>query len=90
MIKLSIFNININVLYIPASTGFESMTWFYRPSCSPSLQRQGRGSDDGLDARLVVHVHDELLIVCCSHHIRPAHLYRLTSEEIMHTKMMYP
>jgi hypothetical protein len=27
-IKLSIFNININVLYLPASTAPESMKWF--------------------------------------------------------------
>jgi hypothetical protein len=27
-IKLNIFNININALYLPASTGPKSMTWF--------------------------------------------------------------
>jgi hypothetical protein len=27
-IKLSMFNININVLYLPASIGPKSMTWF--------------------------------------------------------------
>jgi hypothetical protein len=29
--------------------------------------------DDDLDVRLVVHVHDELLIARGSHHIRPAY-----------------
>jgi hypothetical protein len=46
--------------------------------------------DDGLDAHLVVHVHDELLISRGSHHIRPGPLSRITYEEILHTNMMYP
>jgi hypothetical protein len=47
-------------------------------------------SDDGLDARLVVHVHDELLTASGSHHIRPDLVSSLTSKEILHTKTMYP
>jgi hypothetical protein len=47
-------------------------------------------SDDGLDARLVVHVHDELLTARGSHHIRPGLVSSLASEEILHTKTMYP
>jgi hypothetical protein len=46
-------------------------------------------SDDGLDARLVVHVHDELLTIHGSHHIRPTLISNIAFEEIMHTKMMY-
>jgi hypothetical protein len=46
-------------------------------------------SDDGLDARLVVHVHDELLTDHGSHHIRPSLVSSLISEEILHTKTMY-
>jgi hypothetical protein len=46
--------------------------------------------DDGLDVCLVVHVHDELLTACGSHHIRPNLISNLASEEILHTKMMYP
>jgi hypothetical protein len=50
----------------------------------------GVKSDDGLDAHLVVHVHDELLIARGTHHIRPAVIFSLTYEEILHTKTMYP
>jgi hypothetical protein len=47
-------------------------------------------SDDGMDARLVVHVHDELLIARGSHHIRSGLVSSLAYEEILHTKTMYP
>jgi hypothetical protein len=46
-------------------------------------------SDDGLDSRLVVHVHDELLTVRGSHDIRAGLVSSLTYEEIMHAKTMY-
>jgi archaeosine-15-forming tRNA-guanine transglycosylase len=42
----------------------------------------GMKSYDGLDACLVVHVHDELLTSCGSHHICPATISSLTFEEI--------
>jgi hypothetical protein len=45
---------------------------------------------DGLDAHLVVHVHDELLTPRGSHHIHPALISGLTSKEVLHTNMMYP
>ena len=41
--KISIFSTNNKVLYLPASTGPQSMTWFGRPSCSPSPQGRSRG-----------------------------------------------
>jgi hypothetical protein len=47
-------------------------------------------ADDGLDSCLVVHVHDELLIACGGHHIRPSLVSSLASEEILHTKTLYP
>jgi hypothetical protein len=47
-------------------------------------------ADDGLDSCLVVHVHDELLTARGGHHIRPSLVSSLASEEILHTKMMYP
>jgi hypothetical protein len=47
-------------------------------------------SDDGLDACLIVHFHDELITARGSHHIRPGLVSSLASEEILHTKMMYP
>jgi hypothetical protein len=47
-------------------------------------------SDDGLDSRLVVHDHDELLTSRGSHHIRPGLVSSLAFEEILHTKTMYP
>jgi hypothetical protein len=47
-------------------------------------------ADDGLDSGLIVHVHDELLTACGGHHIRPSLVSSLASEEILHTKMMYP
>jgi hypothetical protein len=46
--------------------------------------------DDGLDSCLVVHVHDELLTAHGGHHIRPSLVSSLASEEILHTKTMYP
>lgn len=39
-------------------------------------------NDDGLDARLVVHVHDELLTARSRHHIRPGLVSSIASEEI--------
>ena len=47
-------------------------------------------ADDGLHLHLVVHVHDKLLTTRGGHHIRPSLVSSLASEEIMHTKMMYP
>jgi hypothetical protein len=47
-------------------------------------------ADDGLDSCLVVHVHDELLTSRGGHHIRPSLISNLASEEILHTKTMYP
>jgi hypothetical protein len=47
-------------------------------------------ADDGLDLRLVVHVHDELLTASGGHHIRLGLLSSLASEEILHTKTVYP
>lgn len=40
-------------------------------------------SDDGLDARLLVHIYDELLTARSSHHIRPGLVYSLAYEEIL-------
>jgi hypothetical protein len=50
----------------------------------------GVESYNGLDVRLVVYVHDELLIARGRHHICPALISSLVYEEIMHTKIMYP
>jgi hypothetical protein len=47
-------------------------------------------ADDGLDSGLIVHVHDELLTARGGHHIHPSLVSSLASEEILHTKMMYP
>jgi hypothetical protein len=47
-------------------------------------------ANDGLDSSLIVHVHDELLTARGGHHIRPSLVSSLTSEEILHTKTMYP
>jgi hypothetical protein len=47
-------------------------------------------SDNGLDSRLIVHVHDELLTAHGSHHIRLGLISSLAYEEILHTKTMYP
>ena len=47
-------------------------------------------SYDGLDARLVVHVHDEFFTASGSHRIRPVLISLLASEEILHTNTMYP
>jgi hypothetical protein len=46
--------------------------------------------DDSLDSCLIVHVHDELLTAHGGHHIRSSLVSSLASEEIMHTKKMYP
>jgi hypothetical protein len=46
--------------------------------------------DDGLDSGLIVHVHDELLTAHGGHHICPSLVSSIASEEILHTKMMYP
>jgi hypothetical protein len=46
--------------------------------------------DDGLDSDLIVHVHNELLTARGGHHIRPSLVSSLASEEILHTKTMYP
>jgi hypothetical protein len=45
---------------------------------------------NGLDARLIVHVHDEFLTARGSHHIRPAIISSLAYEETLHTNTMYP
>jgi hypothetical protein len=47
-------------------------------------------TDDGLDSCFVVHVHDELLTARGSHHSRPDIISSLASENILHTKTMYP
>ena len=47
-------------------------------------------SYDGLDACLVVHVHDEFFTASGSHHIRPVLISLLAYEEILHTNTMYP
>jgi hypothetical protein len=47
-------------------------------------------ADDGLDLCLIVHVHDEVLTAHGGHHIRPGLISILTSEEILHTKTIYP
>jgi hypothetical protein len=47
-------------------------------------------SDDGLDARLIVHVHDELLTARVATTSTPGLISILASEEILHTKKMYP
>jgi hypothetical protein len=45
--------------------------------------------DDGLDSRLVVHVHDELLTARGGHHICPGLVSSLASEEILHIKTYF-
>jgi hypothetical protein len=47
-------------------------------------------ADDGLDSFLIVHVQEELLTSCGGHHICPSLISCLASEEILHTKTMYP
>jgi hypothetical protein len=47
-------------------------------------------SDDGLDARLIVHVHNKLLTAHISHQIRPSLVSSLASAQILHTNTMYP
>jgi hypothetical protein len=46
-------------------------------------------ADDGLDLRLVVHIHDEHLTARGSHHICPSLVSSLASEEILHTKTYF-
>jgi hypothetical protein len=46
-------------------------------------------ANDGLDSRLVVHVHDELLTARGGHHIRPGLATSIVYEEIKYTKSMY-
>jgi len=46
-------------------------------------------SYDGLDTRLVMHVHDEFFAAFGSHRIRPGLMSILASKEILHTNMMY-
>ena len=47
-------------------------------------------SYDGLDARLVMHVHDEFFAAFGSHRICPSLMSILASNEILHTNTMYP
>jgi hypothetical protein len=47
-------------------------------------------ADDGLDSCIIVHVHDELVTARGEHHIRPSLVSSLASEEILHTKAIYP
>ena len=44
----------------------------------------------GMDARLVVHVHDEFFTTHGSHHIQTSLIYIMASKEILHTTMKYP
>jgi hypothetical protein len=75
---------------LPASTSPWSMTWFGLEFWSPLPKDGAVVGDDGLDSGLIVHVHDELLTARGGHHIRPSLVSSLASEEIMHTKTMYP
>ena len=45
--------------------------------------------DDGLDACLIVHVHDELLVASGSNRLRPGLVPQLASVEILRTNKMY-
>ena len=48
-------------------------------------------SYDGLDTRLIMHVHDEFFAAFGSHRIRPGLMsVLLASKEILHTNTMYP
>ena len=47
-------------------------------------------SYNDLDARLVMHVHDEFFAAFGSHRIRPGLMSVLASKEILHTNTMYP
>ena len=47
-------------------------------------------SYDGLDACLIMHVHDEFFVAFGSHRIRPGLMSVLASKEILHTNTMYP
>jgi hypothetical protein len=46
-------------------------------------------ADKGLNSRLVVHVHDDLLTARGGHHIRPGLVSSLASKEILHTKTYF-
>ena len=63
-------------------------------SCIPFGDLRSKDSPmvsyDGLDARLVMHVHDEFFAAFGSHRIRPGLMSVLASKEIMHTNTMYP
>jgi hypothetical protein len=75
---------------LPAGTGPWSTTWFGLLLGHPLPKDGAVVADDGLDSGLIVHVHDELLTARGGHHIRPSLVSSLTSEEILHTKTMYP
>ena len=47
-------------------------------------------SYNGLDARLVMHVHDEFFVAFGSHRISPGLMSVLASKEILHTNTVYP
>ena len=47
-------------------------------------------SYNGLDARLVMHVHDEFFAAFGSHRIRHGLMSVLASKKILHTNTMYP
>ena len=47
-------------------------------------------SYDGLDARLIMHVHDEFFAAFGSHRIRPGLMFVLASKEILHINTIYP
>jgi hypothetical protein len=89
-IKLSIFSTNNKVLYY-VQVLVRSQRHGSGVLLAHLLPKDGAVvSDDGMDARLVVHVHDELLTARGSHHIRPGLVSSLASEEILHTNTMYP
>jgi hypothetical protein len=88
-IKLSMFNTNIKVLYLSASTGPESMTCSSIQLAHLLPKDIAVVSRNGLDVHLVVHVHDELFTACGKHHIRLGLVSSLAFEEILHTKTMY-
>jgi hypothetical protein len=47
-------------------------------------------SDDGLDARLIIDVHDELFAGFGKHRLCPGLKSLLASVIMLHTNMMYP
>jgi hypothetical protein len=51
---------------------------------------EGMESYDALDARLIVHVHDKILIACGSYHMCLTLVSSLAFGEILHKKTMYP